>query len=255
MANLIDIIPVVEAQSADAVAQPTFGPIQGAGGGTATASVLIKSDKTAINVGDTFKVTVTINTQNLTVSEYRVVVNYDPSALSVVDQDPSTPGTQVNILDNVFQVTNPQTNNVASNGSVVVDAKVNGSNEVPINNRDVIQITFQAQTAGTTTISVAQGTNGTQLIKLQGTSVAFTQNEISTVISSQSGSSSSSFSSSSSSISSSSSNSSGSSSSVPHVIPNTAITDNPELLGSLLIGVVLIITGASLTRGRKNEKN
>src|SRR5438445_147439 len=118
MANLIDIIPVVEAQSADAFAQPTFGPIEGGGGGTSVASVLIKSDKTSVNVGDTFKVTVTINTQNLTISEYNVVINYDPAALSVVDQDPSTPGTQVNMLDNVFRVTNPASNNIASNGTI-----------------------------------------------------------------------------------------------------------------------------------------
>jgi len=259
MANFINIIPVVEAQSADAVAQPTFGPIEVGGGSTVSSSVLIRSDKTAVKVGDTFKVKVEIKTNNITINEYKVVVDFDPNLLSVMDQDSNTQGTQVSLLDTVFQVSNPVVNNTVLNGRVIIDAKAASGNAFQVN-RDVVEVQFQAQASGSATIKLTQGADGTQLTKLEGNSVSFTSNEITTLITSQSGglssnsSTSAGFNSSISVIRPSSSSLLSSISPDNTVIPKTAITDNPELLFSLLIGLVLIITGISLT-SRKNKNN
>ena len=244
MANLIDlIIPPVHAQTTDAISQPTFGEILAGTNSTTTSKITLNADKTSVKIGDTFKVKVRIETNNLKINEYKVVVKFDSSKLSVIDQDTTTIGNQVKVLDNIFTPTDPSTDNLVSGDTITVDAKAPTGSEYQVNG-DVIEIQFQAQNQGTSTLRIGQGIDGSRLTKLNGQSVAFTVSEVPIEIKSLTGA--------------------GVTTPVStavvtttttgtSTIPNTAIGDNPGLLGTLIIGMVLIITGITLTSG-KNKK-
>lgn len=178
MADFIQLIPVISAQNLDGVAQPTFGNITTSGGGGTTATILLSSDKTSVDVGDTFTVKVNVKTNNFAISEYKIVINFDRSVLTVVDQDSATPGTQIKLLDDVFTVSDPATGNIVStSGVITLNAKTVSGNSFQVN-KDVAEIQFQAQAAGVPEISILQGVNNSQLIRSNGTSLNFTTNEL-----------------------------------------------------------------------------
>jgi len=178
MAELLQIFPKLHAQETDAVAQPTFGTINISGGGTQNASVLLKSDKTSVAVGERFKVRVEIKTNTITVNEFRIVVDFDPTKLQVVDQDTNTVGTQVKNLDTIFLVSDQsQDNTVSSVGRVRFVGKTASGNAFSVN-RDVIEIEFQAQATGSSPIRIVTGSTGTQLVRQSGIGVSYTSNEV-----------------------------------------------------------------------------
>jgi len=263
MATSINIIPLVQAQTADAIAQPTFGVIQAGGGSTATASVLLTSSATTVNEQDSFAVQVRINTNGIGISEYRLSISYDPTFLSIIDSDTTTPGVQIEFNDPVFQISDPSKNNLAStSGTIILDAKnPSGNTDIPRNNVLVATIHFQAFKAGQDIINVVNtGQNSTQLITLSGTTLDYSQNYITTIIQQGTASSSINNSSTSSTIVNVSSNSSISSQvfsstpANPPKIPNTGIVDNPGTLITFVIGSLLIIFGILLTRDGNKEK-
>lgn len=173
------LIPVVKGQAIDAVAQPTFGRIDVVSEGGTSATILVRSNKTSVVVGERFKATVSIATNDLTINEYRIVLEFDPSKFSVVDSDLNTTGTQVKLLDSLFLVENPETDNIVSSGGRIrLVAKTQTGNPFQVN-RDVAEIEFQAQSIGASTIKIVQGTTGSQLIRQSGTGISFTPNEIS----------------------------------------------------------------------------
>ncbi|MEP7104002.1 MAG: hypothetical protein ABI721_04820 [Candidatus Dojkabacteria bacterium] len=175
---MINLFPIVKAQTLDAAAQPTFGPIDVSGGSTVTASMLLRSDKTSVEVGEKFTVTVEVKTNTVTINEYRVVIDFDSTKLQVVDQDTNTTGTQVKLLDTIFTVADPATDNtVSQNGRITLIAKVDSGNPFQVN-RDVAEIQFQAQAAGSPTIKIFQDVNGSRLIRQSGVGVAFTPNQL-----------------------------------------------------------------------------
>jgi len=179
MAQFIQLIPIVEAQSLDTISQPTFGTITVSGGGGVTASVLLTSDKSSVKVGDTFTVKINVKTNTLSISEYKIVISYDKSLLSVIDQDTTTAGTQIKLLDDVFTIADPAKDNlVSTTGQITIDAKTTSGNSFQVN-KDVAEIQFQAQAEGISTLKVTQGASGTQLIRSNGNSLTFTTNEVS----------------------------------------------------------------------------
>ncbi|MCA9379471.1 hypothetical protein KC640_03515, partial [Candidatus Dojkabacteria bacterium] len=93
-----NLIPHVAAQETDGDVQPTFGNIADITLPGTTASVLITADSTNVQIGTTVSVNVEVKTGDFTISEYRIVVDFDPSKLAVVDADPATPGTQIEML-------------------------------------------------------------------------------------------------------------------------------------------------------------
>lgn len=186
VSNLIELFPIVKAQTVDATAQPTFGAIEVNTDNSVAASMLIRSDKTSVNVGDTFTATVEIKTNAITISEYRIVIDYDATKLSVVDQDTSTPGTQIKLTDTVFTVANPGTDNTAASGRIILDAKVASGNAFAVN-RDVAQIQFQAQAAGSPTIKVTKDTGTSRLVRQSGSEIGFTNNQFNVQITTATG--------------------------------------------------------------------
>jgi hypothetical protein len=250
------IFPIVEAQSLDSIAQPTFGPIDVSGGSTASASMLLKSSKTSAVVGEKFKVTVEIKTNTVTINEYRIVIDFDPARLQVVDQDTTTPGTQVKLLDTIFTVATPATDNiVSSTGRITLIAKVASGNAFQVN-RDVAEIEFQAQTAGSTAIKIFQDVNGSRLIRQSGVGVAFTPNQVTVQITASSGTTT-------------TTTTTGSTPPPPPVsqtttggttvnqIPVTAIEDPIGAIFVIVSALILITTGFKLRseRAKSNESN
>lgn len=182
MSNLINLFPIVKAQTIDAAAQPTFGSIDVGGGSTVTASMLLRSDKTSVDIGEKFIVTVEIKTNTVTINEYRIVIDFDSTKLQVVDQDPTVAGTQIKLLDTIFTVENPETDNtVSQNGRITLVAKVDSGNPFAVN-RDVAQIEFQAQAAGSPTIKIFQDANGSRLIRQSGVGVSYTPNQLTVLV-------------------------------------------------------------------------
>lgn len=172
------LIPTVNAQSGvDSLAQPTFGIVDLQGGSTSTGSVLISVDKTNVNVGDTITATIAINTNEISIEEYRISLGFDPTKFSVVDADSATEGTQVTLLDPIFSIENPSTDNtVSSQGRVRVIAKVDSRLAV---NRDVIEIKLQAQSGGNTAIEVINsGELPTELVREAGVGLSYTPNSV-----------------------------------------------------------------------------
>lgn len=183
MSGLLDLlIPAAAAQEFDALSQPTFGEITVPGGNGLNASIFIKSDKTSLEVGSEFKVTVEINTQNIAVNSLSISLNFDPQFFSVVDVDSVTAGTQIAALDSIFTVKNPSSDNIVDNTLGIITFKASTSStstSFPLENKAVAEITFQAQNIGNSPIVVAQGVNGSSLKRTNGTTLPYTTNEIS----------------------------------------------------------------------------
>lgn len=179
MASILNLIPVVSAQDFDALSQPTFGSIDiGTSNGQA-ATVLLSSSSTSSTVGSKFKINVAINTGEQQINEFKIVVEYDSTKLSVVDQDSNSTGTQIRLVDTVFTVSNPVTDNVATQtGRITLLASTPSGSSFSVN-RNVAEIEFQSQSIGTAGIKVVQGSVGTQLIRSNGAGLDYSPNELS----------------------------------------------------------------------------
>lgn len=179
MADLLNFFPKVLAQSADAIAQPTFGNINISSGGTTTSTILLNSASTSTTVGERFKVRVEIKTNSVTISEYKIIIDFDPTKLQVIDQDTATTGNQIKNLDTIFLAENPATDNTISNaGRITFIGSTADGNPLSIN-REVLEIDFQAQVVGATPIRIITGASGSQLLRQNGAGANFTANEIS----------------------------------------------------------------------------
>ncbi|BCX13499.1 MAG: hypothetical protein KatS3mg085_031 [Candidatus Dojkabacteria bacterium] len=175
--NILKIIPQVNAQS-DAIAQPTFGSIQIGGGQTIAAQVLVNTSASSVEVGDQFSVRIEVRTNDIPINAYNIVVEYDPSVLSILDQDPDVAGTQVKLLDTIFTTSSLPNDNFVDivNGEIKVNASITEGSGLTVN-RNVVEIIFQAQSIGSTTIKIKEGVNGTQLIRPSGQSIQYTTNQ------------------------------------------------------------------------------
>lgn len=252
MANLIEfLVPKVFAQTSDAISQPTFGEVIAGTGTTTTSSVLLNWDNPTVRVGDKFKVRVEIRTGDFKVSEYKIVVSYNKDFLSVVDKDPSAPGTQVTLLDSLLTVANASTDNIASEGRIEVTAKAASGTDYQIN-KEVVEIEFQAQAVGQTKVQVATAVDGTRLTRLNGQPIAFNVNEVNVNVAAAAVS-----------------QTPEPEPVIPQTpepeaqpqqpppqptqIPNTAISDGPGFMLSIALGASLIFTGFSLIFNKKKK--
>jgi hypothetical protein len=262
MDNFLDlIIPTVAAQSADAVAQPTFGSLDGVSTPGALSTVLVSLDKTSAGIGDIITAQIEIKTNDIAISEYRIALDYDATKLTALDQDVTVAGTQSNLLDTIFLTPDPENQNkvIISGdiGRIFLKATVQTPGSAFQVNRKVLEVKFQAQATGDVKLKIAQGVDATQLIKSDGSTVSFTPNEVTlSILNAVSSSSSSDSSESSSSTISSISSSSSFSSLGPivPVLPDTALGDGFGAILMLILAVLLIGTGISLKNGEKVEK-
>lgn len=243
---LEDLIPVVEAQGADTSAQPTFGTLTVGGGTSTSATVTLTSDSTNVKVGDTFTVQMEVATGNFSINEYRLVVNFDPAKLRVVDAQSNNPGTQIELTDTIFQVSG-NNNNVSAAGLINLIASTPSGNALQVN-RNVARITFQAQSTGVAVIQPVSGIDGTQLINENGIAIASTLNSL-TINLSQTGSTTSAATSS---TSSSISTSNSTSSAGGGQLPQTGIAEDVVAAWPVAIGVLLVMIGYNLRRNRNS---
>lgn len=251
MADIIRfLIPDAKAQTIDALSQPTFGVLDVGSSNVTTGSVLLSSSSTSVEVGQTFTVTVEVKTNTVSLSEYRIFIDFDPTALKVVgDSDSNTEGTQMTFLDDIFVVLNPTANNTVSSigrASLVATAPAG-----PLSvNKQVLQIQFQAQKQTNTSIKIVQGTTGTQLLRSQGVTAPYTSNELTIQVGTN--------------VTTPPANNPTpnpvpvpvtTSQPVipPPVIPNTSIASDITSLLPMLFGIILIVIGGSLVR--KKNKN
>lgn len=241
------IIPKIYAQAADAIAQPTFGTLSTDQVPEVLSKVTLTSDKTSVKVGEKFKVRVKIElADNVKISEYRIVLDFTPTTLlSVQDADSAIAGTQITLLDDVFKITDPENNNTVSSqaGRIRLVAKTETGNSLALN-RDVAEIEFQAQALGVASISIAQGTTGTQLIKDSdnGTSVAFSINELTVNVTQGEI------------IVDPGTNNGGVTTGekqLPTKIPDTALSPTLESLLPFFTGIIILLLGLKLRSGRK----
>lgn len=177
MSGLLKFIPIskVEAQALDALSQPTFGTIDTGPGTGTTASILVSSSVTQANIGDTFKIRINIKTNSTAINQYKIIVQYDATKLTVVDKNTQANGVQINLLDTIFQAENPATDNVALNGTITLTAKTASGTAFSVN-RDVAEIEFQAQTAGTAEVKVVEGATGSSLLRSNNSTIQYTSN-------------------------------------------------------------------------------
>ena len=191
---LTQFIPVVQAQGLDAVAQPTFGPINisTTPDTESGVQVLLKTTDNTVAEGTTFAVEARIEAGvDGVYTGYKLVLNYDPQILSVVDQDPGSSGTQSKFTDGLYALAGPvEDNNYATidgqNGIIFLHAT---GSEFPLN-RSVLEIKFQAQELGlteltidTTPITGTEISSGGNLVGFNPSSLTINVNETGTATS------------------------------------------------------------------------
>jgi hypothetical protein len=254
MGSLIrNLIPNASAQTLDAVSQPTFGAIDTGGASTITGSVLLTTDKTAVKVGETFKVRIEIKTNDVNITEYRIAIDFDPTKFKVVDADTQTQGTQIRVLDDIFTIQNIQEDNtVASVGRIRLKA-VTPSAPIAVN-KIVAEFEMQAQAVGTSAIKIVEGSTGTQLVRQAGVGLAYTSNEISIQITTQQQTTTTTGQPTTTGSTTTSTTTTGQSTTTTGTqIPATAIGDSLFTALSLLGGLCLIVLGFLLRRGGKRQ--
>jgi len=184
MADIFNLIPIIKAQELDSLSQPTFGVIDTGNQGGALATTLLSSTSTSTQIGQRFKVTIEIKTNDQQINQYKILVDFDSTKLSLIDQDTTVAGSQIKLLDTVFTVETPATDNTVSSGRITLIAGTPSGNGFSVN-RNVAEIEFQAQQIGSANIKIVQGSVGSQLVRTNGTSLSFTPNELSVQISAQ----------------------------------------------------------------------
>jgi hypothetical protein len=217
----------------------------------ARAKVMLTSDSTSASVGQLLNVDIQIETgtaSGILVSKYSIVVDFDPTKLSVRDADSATAGTQVEFLDSLFQV-EPGTNNVTAAGRITLSAKSPSATSYAIN-RKVARITFQTLETGTTTISLPSGSTGNQLVNQNGIALPLTLNSVTLSIGAQASTSTSATTTA---TVSSGGQTTSSTSSSTSVIPNTALSDDILSTAPLLVGVLMLIIGVALRKSKDGK--
>lgn len=242
------LIPTVNAQS-DTFVQPTFGPISGGSGGTTTGSIFLSVDKTDIDIGETFTLTVSVNSNDIPINAIQIVVDFDPSLLTAIDADSSIIGTQAEIVDPVFAVNEPELNNtVSQNGRMTV--LLTSSSAVTVDG-DIVQIQMQSQASGSAVISVNESLEGSVLQQSDGSTLAFTTNQntvdISTTVFGEEPDE---VDSSPVSLPTSTPTDGGG---VETPLPDTALPQDIAELMPLFAGLALLVVGFSLIRGQKGK--
>lgn len=180
-----NFIPKVQAQGLDATAQPTFGPVDIEGLNPVNDSVQFKltTETNTAKIGENFTVDVNINTgQDISISEYQIVIIYNPQEVTVVDQDTSTPGTQIQLVDSLFTVVEPiADNNYASTTAGKIYLRATGDFPIPVNYK-VAEIVFQSQQIGNTEISLdTTPIEGTR-VRRGNTDIAYTSSTLSVLV-------------------------------------------------------------------------
>lgn len=139
----------------DTLAAPTFPftpPLEDPDPLAATGEIILDSEKAVFEIGEAFTLTVRIESGELELTEYNIVISYDPTLLQITDEDSTTSGIQVNYTDTFFT----EDVNLASTqlGTIQISGSTPTSGVTV--NRNVAQIEFTTLKAGTDTLEVVE---------------------------------------------------------------------------------------------------
>lgn len=114
------------------------------------AKITLNTSDATLKVGEKTTVTVRVESDDVEIKAYKVVISYDPTKLRVTDKDAQISGTQVTFTDTFFN----DTKNLASEqvGTIEITAAT-PSSAVTVN-RNVADIEFEARATGTVTLEV-----------------------------------------------------------------------------------------------------
>ena len=121
--------------SISGIARPTFsfkGFSQSSSSSSVSsrlATMYLSADSSSVQVGNIFKVTISLNSGTNTIKSYKVKLNFTSSVAEVLDYVGAEPGIQVNVLDiNFIKKTN-----TVDNSAGTIDFSLEGTTAVIVN--------------------------------------------------------------------------------------------------------------------------
>lgn len=154
----MNIIGKVYAQEdVDTVAAPTFPftpPFETPTPTPTTegAKITLNTSDATLKVGDKTTVTIRVESDDVEIKAYKVVISYDPTKLRVIDKDTQTSGTQVSFTDTFFT----DTANLASEQIGTIEVTATTPSSAVTVNRNVADIEFEARATGTVTLEIIE---------------------------------------------------------------------------------------------------
>jgi len=175
------LIPIAQAQIIDAIAQPSFGNLSNDSSQNRTLARIDLTPTTNITdlkVGDTFTIGVNIKTfEEVTLNKIALKISFDKTKFSVIDSNPNVSGTQIKITNTNFYTESDQ-DNLANNSDGTITLIISSDEPVDFSEGgEIATITFNAQSAGSSKISVVSGSQGTKLFS-DSKSVAYLTSEL-----------------------------------------------------------------------------
>jgi len=175
------LIPIVQAQIIDAVAQPSFGNLSNDSSQNRTLARIDLTPTTSITdlkVGDTFTIGINIKTfEEVSLNKIALKISFDKTKFSVVDNNPNISGTQIKITNSNFYTENDQ-DNLANNNDGTITLVISSDEPIDFSEGgEIATITFNAQSSGSSKISVVSGSQGTKLFS-DSKSVAYLTSEL-----------------------------------------------------------------------------
>ncbi len=160
---------VAQSATADAVAQPTFTtslnltpstpapaaspPVTTPPASTQSASINleISGNQNNLRIGDQFETKILLDSSSELVSSYTIIIEYDPTAIEIVDQDTQLPGAQITYSHPNFTVIENRANNTT--GILTLRAETGSPSAAA--DLEIGDINFRVTGNGATEISVS----------------------------------------------------------------------------------------------------
>ncbi|MBN1915836.1 hypothetical protein JW796_02455 [Candidatus Dojkabacteria bacterium] len=166
--NLLD--KVYAQSNLDTLAAPTFPftpPFEEQPPATTTdgAKISLNTSKATLKVGEKTTVTIRVESDDIEINTYKIVISYDPTKLGVIDKDAQTSGTQISFTDTYFT----DNANLASEQIGTIEIAATTPSSAVTVNRNVADIEFEGRATGTVTLEIMDehssltGTNNTNI--------------------------------------------------------------------------------------------
>ena len=230
----MDLFPRVLAQTLDEIASPTI-PFEPPGGGSITPtptalqgpSISLSTQQLAINVGSSIKIYVSINSKGTELGEYAFQITYDPALLQIVDADVSQAGSQIKVIDNLFQV---QENTVSQSTGIITFRAKSSTITTTYTDRQVAEIELIGLKEGLGQVSLNK--TNSMLLDNNSTDILEAVNSISVTVTKEQ------------------QQITPLPSAFPSKLPDNALIDEIGAPRALMLGILLIATGLYIFRYR-----
>ena len=235
------LITKVQAEGADTLASPTFPFTPPAGwednqqSSSDTNNIRLETDSTTVQVQKRIIVRIFIDATKDKISSFTVNVSFDPNLLQVIDSDTTESGIQINFLDSVFDVSKNSVNN--STGIITLQAKVENTDQATTLSRSVAEIEFIAIQPGASEVKIIK--ENSNLANSSSVDVLNSVNSINLNITSST-----------------QENTQDNQSQENTIyIPKTALSQDMQAFLSILVGILLILSGLYVIKFIKDGKS